>query len=1377
MNPIQITNNKSGSNYGSTIPQNELELISISGSFVNYPFGESNKDVIEKAFYNQNGDLLNWSIDYPEESYTQINGDYTNIDNQKVFYSFSRFNKSFETIDGKVVLYPAQDLKSIGYETGMFKAVYLPIKNVVGNQNRPLTITEISNSRKEIKLSYQDSDTLTSSEYFDYINGTIRTKDIIDSIVNGLNSIQLTDYFQQSVSNFPEQVDIIKQKYSFNRDSLIMFFVSDLFYGTVSGERKSDGTISQTDSFSILDQISNELYVEYENETTFDRIKLKYANIVNSIVNIELTKISNKIASREDVLFFESIFIPAFNDIISLATIAYYDKNYRLMKDVLNLGEMDLYSILNKTSIVDESTNQRILVVLLDSPLEDSYIVSSKAYISNISPSFPISENISLYKQTTRSKKQLRGPNFSIYEINSNSSGTKPTSYDDIINKNTTGSLSNLIENYYKYDKKSPIINVDYTKYEKFIKFSSVTKRIENFENKLANIETIDQSIDSLSSLTDQETITDVETLKSRKEEILGSFDGYENYLYNNTGSIDTESAIEYDKNNNDSLENNVPVFIREDDKNADYIKFVKMVGHMFDNIWIYIDNMPSSQPTTNDGKSGNTSLMLSHILESFGWKVDVNNSSETLSQLLFSKTDFTPEQEENAFTDLISAKNRAETIWRRMLVNLPIILKSLGTEETIRCILSCYGIPRSLIKIKEYGGILNSSDPEDKSIFKYDSIYYAVNFTTGSEYITVPWDNGEKSIEFKLRFDPVKTNTSGEVYRFANCDDRWTIGAVRGKGDVWGKLFFSITNNTDTETLYTDDIPIFNGDLYNVLLRQFTEQNLILGKTGSADLNQYQLLVKKIEDSREVFSVSGSLYLDSTYTGSFQNSSSSSSVKFGNQISSGSTEEFYGNIDQIKTWRNVVSESSFDNHATFFDGFDMGTPNDTLENIIFRLNFDGPTNLYSSSGIVNIENSSPVESTLTASFNSFPQPTEIEFYDSVQRENKTTFFPYQFRRFESIQEVKIPNFGGSRYDSEKIRKIDVDLFSDLSPSSKASSNINTVSSTDNKNLGVYLSPADSINEDILKMFTGADFQNLIGDPSDLYSNKYRLFEEFKRKYQKYINADVDFNTFFNSIKGYIDKSVFDQIKRSVPASANLVTGILIEPMMLERVKIESKPVEIEIHNNLSTKIDDIQKCQSELPFQSSMKVNVPQGQAKSVTNNFSGQFIDNCPDRNGYGIFAQNGFTVINGENYYVEIINYNIPRQQNVINKPVDPTSDITTFRDVRDSGKLSYETQSFQKITAKKYTNLSEIVVSGTPLNGYWHYHHKNHLTIPFAKTVRLTESDSFVKNQQTENSTVDDSGNLNGDLPFYITVVDRGRPTVTSQGNQNILSSRG
>ncbi len=44
------------------------------------------------------------------------------------------------------------------------------------------------------------------------------------------------------------------------------------------------------------------------------------------------------------------------------------------------------------------------------------------------------------------------------------------------------------------------------------------------------------------------------------------------------------------------------------------------------------------------------------------------------------------------------------------MLNNLPLFLKNKGTERSIRALLNCYGIPQTILSIREYGG----PDPDE---------------------------------------------------------------------------------------------------------------------------------------------------------------------------------------------------------------------------------------------------------------------------------------------------------------------------------------------------------------------------------------------------------------------------------------------------------------------------------------------------------------------------------------------------------------------------------------------------------------------------------------------------------------------------------------
>jgi hypothetical protein len=73
------------------------------------------------------------------------------------------------------------------------------------------------------------------------------------------------------------------------------------------------------------------------------------------------------------------------------------------------------------------------------------------------------------------------------------------------------------------------------------------------------------------------------------------------------------------------------------------------------------------------------------------------------------------------------------------------------------------------------------------------EEVKYEPYFSGSFEYFVLNWTGSAKTIEFNFRFDPAKTSESGTVFILANCSDNWVVGAVRDRGNDWGKLFFSI--------------------------------------------------------------------------------------------------------------------------------------------------------------------------------------------------------------------------------------------------------------------------------------------------------------------------------------------------------------------------------------------------------------------------------------------------------------------------------------------------------------------------------------------------------------------------------------------------------
>ena len=173
-------------------------------------------------------------------------------------------------------------------------------------------------------------------------------------------------------------------------------------------------------------------------------------------------------------------------------------------------------------------------------------------------------------------------------------------------------------------------INVDYNDYGNYSIFGSTEKRIIHFRRKLERFEFYSSESGSLAvKAASTSSVYDSEIVKNEelKNGITNNFDHYEKYLYYQSSSMNTssfgleydtswpkenstkphnplsitasaattwyntniESASIYDNNNPNRLVNLVPEHIKKDSENQPFLDFLDMVGHYYDNIWIYI--------------------------------------------------------------------------------------------------------------------------------------------------------------------------------------------------------------------------------------------------------------------------------------------------------------------------------------------------------------------------------------------------------------------------------------------------------------------------------------------------------------------------------------------------------------------------------------------------------------------------------------------------------------------------------------------------------------------------------------------------------------------------------------------------------------------
>jgi hypothetical protein len=102
----------------------------------------------------------------------------------------------------------------------------------------------------------------------------------------------------------------------------------------------------------------------------------------------------------------------------------------------------------------------------------------------------------------------------------------------------------------------------------------------------------------------------------------------------------------------------------------------------------------------------------------------------------------------------------------------------------------------------------------------------------------------------------------------------------------------------------------------------------------------------------------------------------------------------------------------------------------------------------------------------------------------------------------------------------------------------------------------VGFSPADSINDFITSSLGYFNIDQLIGNPIDQYSASYPTLDAFKdttfSTYATYPNHSI--GEYIRMIKFY-NNSLFKMIKDFVPARADISTGIIVKPHILERSK------------------------------------------------------------------------------------------------------------------------------------------------------------------------------------------------------------------------------
>jgi hypothetical protein len=225
----------------------------------------------------------------------------------------------------------------------------------------------------------------------------------------------------------------------------------------------------------------------------------------------------------------------------------------------------------------------------------------------------------------------------------------------------------------------------------------------------------------------------------------------------------------------------------------------------------------------------------------------------------------------------------------------------------------------------------------------------------------------------------------------------------------------------------------------------------------------------------------------------------------------------------------------------------------DSYDELVFRLPLTQKINHTLTSSLSGVQ---PKSSTISASFASWTAATP---YDSIEE----TYY------YDAI------SLGAGTFDDNKIRLEDNELIGTLDVKTRAERSQFDKAPLDSKKLGVYFSPQTMIDEDIIAQLGFVELDQYIGDPGSVESNSYpKLVQAAQSYWKKYSNKN-DINAYINMFSLF-DLSFFKQLEQLLPARVNKLTGILIQPNILERSKDTILPKVQRFDNSYTCIIDNV---------------------------------------------------------------------------------------------------------------------------------------------------------------------------------------------------------
>jgi hypothetical protein len=1034
-------------------------------------------------------------------------------------------------------------------------------------------------------------------------------------ILNSTSKVKLTRFNPVDTSLFPHTQHAVKFVESYSPSLEIHVYTPDGVYLTSNYDASFTTGLNDTTSQNVTpEHISIDLVNNFANlGISRGQYKVIYNVFDNVLGSPGGTKLWIKEISpsrtelRLQLFDNNSTMARQFSDLLARWNTAITNDQFDTY--LLNFGANQTYQIVDFKFGGEGSKINGVpeILVKLYNPLPIEFVEKTQVWISE-EITTPIAESVLLVpKYVPEVYNTLPGPNFNLGDYEKTSIATDFKSWNDLLGSSLTTSQQ-LIDSYFPSGSLAGVkLNINYRLFDNFVHFSSATERVENFYYKLQQIEHYSDQIAVVSGV-DGGSIAQINLndLNSKRNAVVSSFDDFEKYLffestdtalysnYDASGSIspwpktaptpmtwstmfgmwaaqastwstwsstatdaygyfniqartDSDAGITYfnnlvsqaqiyDRANIHKLQNSIPTYLLETESETggdELSLFVHMLGQHFDILWTYINNLTTINAREEHPKDGMPSDLLYHVAASLGFPL-LNGKSTTELWNYALGLDSNGSAINNSIAPSIPGSENTKEVWRRIVNNLPYILKSKGTSRSIKALLCCFGIPSTILTIKEYGGPSTFTDNDHYPEYVHDVFHYAWNSFSGSLKLPVnQYINAQgasvypNTLEFRFKTDSNVNYPIGSTFYVFHASSSLFTGSLQLKND---------NGTTGTLTYYLSGS---SGSISNISLFDNSWQHVVIDRTNGTG----SLKVAKSLYGKTVYLQSASLSLNNL-------PALRETIYFSPSIY---TNRLIGDFHEIRLWSGSLNDETISEHAASAYTYTF----DTNKSAIFAGQegakpYDHLLQRFSLSSNV-INTSSYTQDTI--------HPNQTINTGSIY------FVNHSLNQFSAIEETYYtpsPSLGGSSLYTNKVRidSASLDTTKRLNTTTRIEKSSLDKYSIDSNRLGIYFSPQNAINEDIFNQLGYFELDDYIGDPADVYNDTFTTLAQFSKAYWKKYKGKNDFEEYFKAIELY-DFTLFTYIKRLLPHRSNVISGLVLEPNVLERskIRIARKPV------------------------------------------------------------------------------------------------------------------------------------------------------------------------------------------------------------------------